>query len=40
VRIEVDILKDGRLDYEDALLAELDFVVGSVHTSFGSARRR
>ena len=32
---EVDILKDGALDYEDALLAELDFVVGSVHTSFG-----
>jgi DNA polymerase (family X) len=31
---EVDILKDGSLDYEDALLAELDFVVGSVHTSF------
>ncbi|MBA2441515.1 MAG: DNA polymerase/3'-5' exonuclease PolX [Rubrobacter sp.] len=32
---EVDILKDGSLDYEDALLAELDFVVASVHTSFG-----
>ena len=32
---EVDILKDGTLDYEDDLLAELDFVVGSVHTSFG-----
>ena len=32
---EVDILKDGALDYEDDLLAELDFVVGSVHTSFG-----
>ena len=31
---EVDILKDGSLDYEDALLAALDFVVGSVHTSF------
>jgi DNA polymerase (family X) len=31
---EVDILKDGALDYEDALLAELDFVVASVHTSF------
>jgi DNA polymerase (family X) len=30
----VDILKDGALDYEDALLAELDFVVASVHTSF------
>ena len=32
---EVDILKDGTLDYEDGLLAELDFVVASVHTSFG-----
>ena len=32
---EVDILKDGSLDYEDSLLAELDFVVASVHTSFG-----
>ncbi len=31
---EVDILKDGSLDYEDGLLAELDFVVASVHTSF------
>lgn len=31
---EVDILKDGALDYEDALLAELDFVVAAVHTSF------
>ncbi len=31
---EVDILKDGTLDYEDGLLAELDFVVASVHTSF------
>ena len=31
---EVDIMKDGTLDYEDALLAELDFVVASVHTAF------
>jgi DNA polymerase (family 10) len=31
---EVDILRDGALDYEDGLLAELDFVVASVHTSF------
>jgi DNA polymerase (family 10) len=30
----VDILKDGTLDYEDDLLAELDFVVASIHTSF------
>ena len=31
---EVDILKDGTMDYEDGLLAELDFVVASVHTAF------
>src|SRR5215203_1990195 len=36
---EVDILKDGALDYEDALLAELDFVVASVHTSFNVGER-
>ena len=36
---EVDILKDGSLDYEDALLAELDFVVASVHTSFNIGER-
>jgi DNA polymerase (family 10) len=32
---EVDILRDGSLDYEDDVLAALDFVVASVHTSFG-----
>ena len=31
---EVNILPDGSLDYEDALLAELDWVVASVHTAF------
>jgi putative hydrolase len=30
--IEVDILDDGSLDQEDALLAELDVVVASVHS--------
>jgi putative hydrolase len=30
--IEVDILEDGSLDQEDALLAELDVVVASVHS--------
>ncbi|WP_305849874.1 PHP domain-containing protein [Thermaerobacter sp. PB12/4term] len=29
---EVDILKDGRLDYPDEILARLDVVVASVHT--------
>ena len=32
---EVNILPDGSLDYEDELLAELDWVVASVHSSFG-----
>jgi DNA polymerase (family 10) len=31
---EVNVLPDGSLDYDDALLAELDWVVASVHTSF------
>jgi DNA polymerase (family 10) len=30
---EVDILADGRLDFEDSILAELDFVVASPHIS-------
>jgi DNA polymerase (family 10) len=33
--VESDILEDGRLDYEDALLARLDFVVASVHRRHG-----
>ncbi len=32
---EVNILADGSLDYEDELLERLDWVVASVHTSFG-----
>ncbi len=31
---EVNILPDGTLDYEDDLLAQLDWVIASVHTSF------
>jgi DNA polymerase (family 10) len=30
---EVDILKDGRLDFSDDVLARLDYVVASVHNS-------
>jgi DNA polymerase (family X) len=33
--VECDILRDGSLDYDDDLLAQLDFVVASVHSSFG-----
>lgn len=32
---EVNILPDGSLDYEQELLEELDWVIASVHTSFG-----
>ncbi|MBI1976386.1 MAG: DNA polymerase/3'-5' exonuclease PolX [Candidatus Omnitrophica bacterium] len=31
---EVDILGDGSLDYDNAILAELDFVIVSVHSRF------
>src|SRR3954452_19938042 len=31
---EVNVLPDGTLDYEDDLLAELDWIVGSLHSSF------
>lgn len=31
---EVDILKDGSLDFDDDLLSELDYVVASVHNVF------
>jgi len=31
---EVNILPDGSLDYDDELLAELDWVVASVHSAF------
>jgi len=34
---EVDILKDGRLDFEDDLLAELDVVIASIHQSFNQS---
>ncbi|RIV10800.1 DNA polymerase/3'-5' exonuclease PolX [Priestia flexa] len=36
--IEMDILPDGTLDYEDELLAEMDFVIASIHSSFSQSR--
>ena len=36
---EVNILPDGSLDYEDDLLAELDWVIASIHTSFGMSEQ-
>lgn len=35
---EVDILPDGSMDYPDEALAELDIVVGSVHSAFNLSR--
>ncbi|MBO8127987.1 MAG: DNA polymerase/3'-5' exonuclease PolX [Peptococcaceae bacterium] len=35
---EVDILPDGRLDYPDNILAELDFVIAAVHSAFKQDR--
>jgi len=32
--VECDILTDGRLDYEDPILAKLDYIVASVHNAF------
>ena len=37
---EVDILAEGNLDFDDELLADLDFVVASIHSALGSARER
>lgn len=37
--IEVDILKDGRLDLPDSVLAKLDLVVASVHSYFDLPRK-
>jgi DNA polymerase (family 10) len=37
---EVDILGDGSLDFDDKLLAELDFVIASIHSGLGSSREK
>ena len=36
--IEADILQDGAVDYDDAVLARLDFVIASIHSRFGMGR--
>jgi DNA polymerase (family 10) len=36
--IESDILTDGSLDYPGDVLAELDFVIGSIHANLGMKR--
>ena len=37
---EVDILANGTLDFDDKLLAELDFVVASIHSGLASPREK
>jgi len=37
---EVNIMPDGSLDYDDDLLARLDWVIASVHTSFNMSDQR
>ncbi len=32
--VEMDILPDGTLDYDDEMLSEMDFVIASIHSSF------
>jgi len=36
--IEADILASGELDYDDAVLSRLDFVIGSIHSRFSLSR--
>jgi DNA polymerase (family X) len=36
--VESDILGDGALDYRDAVLGQLDFVIASVHSRLGQQR--
>jgi len=37
---EVDILANGSLDFDDKLLAELDFVMASIHSGLASPRQK
>jgi len=38
--VEVDILADGRLDYDEPTLARLDFVIGSIHSRFSMGQKQ
>lgn len=37
--VESDILPDGSLDYPDAVLEQLDFVIASIHSRFKSSQK-
>ncbi|MGI8316848.1 DNA polymerase/3'-5' exonuclease PolX [Halobacillus mangrovi] len=38
--IEMDILPDGRLDFDDDFLQEMDFVIASIHSSFSQSEEK
>ncbi|RFU70705.1 DNA polymerase/3'-5' exonuclease PolX [Peribacillus saganii] len=38
--VEMDILPDGSLDYDDDLLKEMDLVIASIHSSFSQPREK
>lgn len=35
--VEMDILPDGSLDFDDQFLKEMDFVIGAIHSSFNQS---
>jgi DNA polymerase (family X) len=38
--VEMDILPDGTLDYEDDVLSEMDFVIASIHSAFTQPKEK
>jgi len=38
--VEMDILPDGTLDYEDELLEQMDFVIASIHSAFSQPQEK
>jgi DNA polymerase (family 10) len=38
--IEMDILPDGSLDFDDELLSEVDIVIASIHSSFSQSQEK
>lgn len=38
--VEMDILPDGTLDYDDQLLEEMDLVIASIHSSFSQPKEK
>ena len=38
--VEMDILPDGTLDYDEELLCDMDLVIASIHSSFSQSREK